>query len=561
MSCEVIFLNLDINNIQKQGCWFSADVKYEGQGRAIFSDPLLAVEGYVEIEFDEFGNQTISMEVERIDTSLSSEIPNIPPEFKKMALMALLSGEKPEERPVDGTKMSQWRWPIGGTKASPCKSLKVVTSDGIFLANRSIGYNIHIGFSRVNGSSARLEFHILSSVFRVDRAFEAKYWVLPLMNFISDFQDSLPELDLHPLRLYPWLKDPRDTADEHEALAGTRTDQDNRLIIFRFRNKLGFIERFNDYDERKRKLLEGHKQSIITSLMVGEIYSNKINFEDLGAWFPFQFLDLLGLASGTEIGAPWIEFRDTRGGLVQRFHLNLNNPWFSSGHATIDERIHRSTGYLLTQSQYSLHFGNAYLTAVLKHLVRSGMKSLLFEDRMAHLFQGLDCLCEEFGLNIQRLADSLNDSQREYYKNEIKALAERIRSQSSVLSDTNQRNALEKIASRIANADNTDRDFGLAVVDLLRLFDLPDAIVVDSHYRKNPRRDGKSWWGVLSHYRGIVMHSSYFDFERGTYDFQEVALYLNLIENSLRHSSVRYSFQYCSCRNDLAAYPIAASPL
>ena len=305
-------MNLDAKKtIQKDSGWFSAGAKYEGQGRAIFSDPPLAVEGYVEIEFDEFGNQTAFMEVDLVDTSLSSDIPNIPSEFKNLMLMALLSGDKPEERPVDGTNVSQWRWPIGGTKVNPCKRLKVVTSDGIFMADRSIGYNIHIGFSREKGSSARLEFHLLSSVFRVDEASEAKYWVLPLMNYISDFHDFLPELDLHPLLLRPSIKYPRGSAEDHEALAGTQTDQDNKLIIFRFRNKLGFIERLNDYDERKRDLLEGHKQRIITSLMVGEIFSNKINFEDLGAWFPFQFLDLLGLASGTEIGAPWIEFRDT----------------------------------------------------------------------------------------------------------------------------------------------------------------------------------------------------------------------------------------------------------
>jgi hypothetical protein len=117
--------------------------------------------------------------------------------------------------------------------------------------------------------------------------------------------------------------------------------------------------------------------------MIGETHLKNDDFRDLQNWFPFQFLDLLGLATGTEIGAPWIEFRDSRGALVRRFHVNLNSPWFSSGHAAIEESIHHGTGSLLTQSQYSLHMSNAYLTAILKHLVRSGMKSLLFEDGMA----------------------------------------------------------------------------------------------------------------------------------------------------------------------------------
>lgn len=257
-SNEVVYLDLDtIDTTQKHGGWFLTDVKYEGQGRAVFSDPVLAVEGYVEIEFDEQGNQSISMEVEHVDTSLSSEIPPVPPEFKKFALMALLSGEMPEKQPINGTNLSQWRWSLGGTKVNPCKSLKVVTSDGIFLADRGIGYDINIGFSKMNGSSAQLEFHVLSSIFRVDGAFEAKFWVLPLMNFISDFQDFLPELDSHPLRLYPRLRPPNDSTNENEALAGVRTDQNNKLIIFRFKNNLGFIERLIDYDDRTTKLLEG----------------------------------------------------------------------------------------------------------------------------------------------------------------------------------------------------------------------------------------------------------------------------------------------------------------
>ena len=311
----------------------------------------------------------------------------------------------------------------------------------------------------------------------------------------------------------------------HDPISKIQENQNNRFIIFRFLNKLGFIERLYNYDKHKKQLLDGQTQSIVTSLMVGEIGSKPIaNFDDLKDWFPFQFLDLLGLASGTEIGAPWIEFRDSRGRLVQRFHVSLNSPWYSNGHIVIDESVHRGIGTLLTQSQNSEHWGNAYLTAALKHLVRSGMSRLLFEDTMAHLFQSFDCLCEVHELNVQRLANRLNHSQKDWVKQAIAYLVEKIRSKSKVTADLDQRNVLEKIANRIQNADNTDRDFGLAVIDLISLFGLPDTNIVDAYYQKFPRRDGKSWCDVLSHYRGVVMHSSYFDFERGAYDFQDVAM-------------------------------------
>ena len=55
---------------------------------------------------------------------------------------------------------------------------------------------------------------------------------------------------------------------------------------------MGFIERLYNYDKNKKQLLDGQTQSIVTSLMVGEIGSKPIaNFDDLKDWFPFQFSD------------------------------------------------------------------------------------------------------------------------------------------------------------------------------------------------------------------------------------------------------------------------------
>jgi hypothetical protein len=522
-----LYSNISLNNnIKNSGEWFHTTVNYEGHGKASFSDPMLTVEGYVSIKFDEFGNQEIFMDVEVVDTSLSSDIPFIPFEFRIPMLLALLSGEKPKERPLDAAKnIAEWSWPIGGKRTNPCKKLMVVTQDGVFLAETNIGYDIHSTFNRQNEFSVQLEFHILNSVFKADDSNHAKYWILPLMNFISAFRDHLPELDFHILRICHSLIN-YDFANPNGDVIRGYLNQDNRLIIFSFMSKLGFIERLSDYHDRENKLLNGHAQSIITSIMIGEITSKNENndFSDLKNWFPFQFLPLLGLASGTEIGSPWIEFRDSSGALVRRFHVNLNSPWFSRGHAAIEESIHHGIGSLLTQSQNSLHVGNAYLTATLNHLVRSGMVSLLFEDTMAHLFQALDCLCEEFGLNIQRLADSLNNCQKNFVKTELTFLATKIRIQSSLACDPEQRNALIRIADKVKNAENTDRNFGLAVVDLIKFFDFSDTIIVDSYYKNKPRKDGKPWYGVLSHYRGIVMHSSYFDFDRGIHDFQDVAV-------------------------------------
>lgn len=516
-----IFLNEDAKN---SGEWFLTTIKYEGHGKASFSDPELTVEGYVTIKFDEFGNQEIIMDVDNVEIQ-SPDVPNIPDEFRLAMLMQLLSGERPKKQQVMGTiNVAKWSSEIGGTRTNPCKKLLVATLNGIFLSEKNIGYDISLSIHRHSGFSAQLKFHISDSVFRADDSHEAKYWVLPLMNFISAFRDYSPDLDFHPLRVSRSLVY-YELSSKNIEIIKNYFDSDKRVILFYFLNKLGFIDHISDYREKEKMLLNGKAQCIITSLMVSETPSTiKIyDFDDLKCWFPFQFLDMLGLASGTEIGAPWIEFRDARGILVCRIHVALNNPWFSSGHRAIEENIHHGIGSLLTRSQYSLHIGNSYLTAVLKHLVRSGMGGLLFEDGMAHLFQALDCLCEEFGLNIQRLTEDLNDSQKSIIKFELNSLSYRIRCQSTLVYNPEQKNILIRIADKVMNSDNHDRNFGLAVVDLIKLFDLSDTIIVESFYKSNPRKDGRPWYSVLSHYRGVVMHSSYFDFERGLYDFQDVA--------------------------------------
>jgi hypothetical protein len=261
--------------------WFSTKINYEGQGKAIFSNPPLVVEGYVKIQFDELGNQAVIMNVEEVDIESSSDIPNIPPEFKKLYLMALLSGEKPVMQPREGTiNVARWKWSITGRKINPCEKLKVVTLDGVFIADKNISYKIQSNFNKENEfnvqSDVQLEFNLTSSVFFIDEPFGAKYWVLPLINFVSDFMDPCPDLDSHPLRIYFSPIDPDESTKNNRSISKTQENQNNRLIIFRFLNQLGFIQRLYNYDKHKKQLLDGQTQSILTSLMVGEMGSKPI---------------------------------------------------------------------------------------------------------------------------------------------------------------------------------------------------------------------------------------------------------------------------------------------
>ncbi|WP_156787723.1 hypothetical protein [Rubrobacter xylanophilus] len=84
---------------------------------------------------------------------------------------------------------------------------------------------------------------------------------------------------------------------------------------------------------------------------------------------------------------------------------------------------------------------------------------------------------------------------------------------------------LSRIAERACQASNIDKQFGLAVADLLRLpqIGLPDTDIADSYYACNPHPDGtRTWTGVISKYRGDVIHHGYFPFSEESRDLEDV---------------------------------------
>lgn len=141
---------------------------------------------------------------------------------------------------------------------------------------------------------------------------------------------------------------------------------------------------------------------------------------------------------------------------------------------------------------------------------------------MSHLVRAFDRLCKVYDLDIQDLTEELNDSQKAIVKRELNSAAEKIRHEAKNVCINNQRNSLMTIASNVINSDNKDRKFGLALIDLIKKFDLPDADIVETHYQINPRPDGYKWHQVLSYYRGAVIHEGYFNFRGEGYDRYDV---------------------------------------
>jgi hypothetical protein len=470
--------------------FFRPTVKYTGKACVEFQDPKVIIEGYAEICFDESNSPEARMMMKKIVQS-DILIPN--------DLEAIL--DKPA---IDTQEFKILISFFRQIKYNQCIKLEIQTQGGIFSA---IGTN-NIYCYRNNNF---LNFGFLNSQFSTNKTETAKYWIIPLINFISSFNQSSLPFTNHPLLINKC-----------------------RIITFRFNRTSGFIEPLPDYESLRDSLLNGQKQKTITSLIVGEMGDTSINLDDLDSWIPLNFLDLLGLATGTEVGAPWIEIRSSEGELIRRIHAQFNNPFYTRGHTSIDEEWNSGIANLLNCSQFSLHLGKSYTIAILKHLIHSGYISLTSEEKMTHLFQAFDCLCEIFDLSTQNLNQNLELSQKKAVATILQKARDDILSlanDANLEGDLDRARNLEAIAARArSNPIATDRNFGLCLSDLLHLFDLPDADILD-HYYLNEVGKTRSWCNFLSHCRGVVIHKGYLDFYNHEFNHNEITIIIviNLI--------------------------------
>jgi hypothetical protein len=328
------------------------DIQYQGRGRAEFSQPEGWVEGLTKISFDEQGNPHITMNV--VENQAGELFP----------------------RDVTGNLLPR----------PTCTSLRVEPSDGVFSATDEKGITYDALFPQVVDLFS-VSFYPRTSRFQASGAEEAKYWVLPISNFISDVAPvSPPALDYHPLRFYWPPNIPEELSDEEKVLAAVYAKSKNHLITFEYAGGTGFVEYLPDFSERGGKLVQGAGTTLITAAMVGEVEPNPTdNDEELERWLKRpDMLSLLTLASGSEVSAPWIELRDEAGRLVRRIHRALRPTRYFQGHRLIGEKILADGGGLLMGAgrlitkavSESNEFGASYLRVAIMHLTRSMYEGL-----------------------------------------------------------------------------------------------------------------------------------------------------------------------------------------
>jgi hypothetical protein len=436
-------------------------VRYEGYGSAEFATPVIRAEGPTIVNSDERGNTVATMQVESVPTASS----------------------------IDAGITVLFRDFFNNMNKRTLCTLEVKCSNGVFSAMEQTFRNPSVD---VPNQKATIEFRCFRSFFDTDRA--AAYWRLPIWNFNGDLRPSMSMRNVeHPLRL----------------------SQDNPISAFEFLGEIAFVEMVPGYKELLGHQENGDRNSRVTAVMVGSAKTQPTTWEGLESWFPFDFLNLLGFASGSRVGVPWIEFLDAEGRIVKRIHTHLGTNKYETGRAFIHEPINRGgLGRLLTCAGMSPEFDKTYLRVAMNHLLLGVRYSQALEDKISHLSRGLDALAGEFGLGTQYLLERADDSVKSQVKDVLRSASSQIADmarEQDARGFVDMASSLRRIAERaISTPANVDRDFGLTVMSLLERFGLNDAAVVDTYYQSNPRADGKKWHQVLSHYRGLSQHGGAF---------------------------------------------------
>jgi hypothetical protein len=453
------------------------------------------------VTYDEFGNTNCESFYEMI---------SFDPGYKGDAL-AFLTGAKPHQ---EGKVVS---WGFGGLE-NPCRLLSFSTPSGKFESTAEVRL-AGIGSDEGRG---RLKFYVPEARFETNNQNPPKYFAIPLFNCISE--TGYRVYGDHPLRIYSTPGVPDDLPKDKKLIATIKANEQNSVIAFFMDGQVCFIERLPDFDDRVASLRSG-AQRRITAVMVGEVGSNPSDtIANFRSWFRSDILAVLGFGSGVEVGFPWIEIRDSSGELIRRLHGRPWLPTFYEGDVLlskfdVDISKGSGTGSLITQFLGLAEETRFLLGATMNHARLGSLGSHLhLHDILDHLIRALECLCREFKFMQQNLLPAMSAPTQTKVRSILEETARQLR---ELALDARNRSLsadariLETVTSRAANSAGTEKKFGLAVIDLLHKFGLPDAEVIDRFIASHPRADGvQDWASVLSSYRGATIHEGYMDFTK-----------------------------------------------
>lgn len=453
MSNHQISHDIGFNN------WFTPSVEYRGRALVTLSDPERVITGSGVVRCRESGETTVDI---YIAESFS-----------------------------------------GGHLADPsndfqcCRRLEVTTDGGTFETSDVLVVSWSLGTD-----VTKVTYTVKNGLYRAAPPGEAMYWVAALVNLYSSFHEGKRQFEHHPLLIW------RPRRAHHGQAPGQFRDHENPLIVFSYRDKEGFIEPLPDYKERTARLEVGDAVQLITAVMVGEIAGKPDLSEVSGDWFPFPYLLLLSVATGTRVGCAWIELRGADGALIQRLHRSYPSGMFSVGPLAIDEKGQwGSIGAFLTDAQQSRHFRAPWMFATLNNIIAGSRNDGFLNERLLYLLQAFECLALNVPLGRPSSPQSKVGQERQERvrallrgtRDEIVRTANRLREEGTILPDEQQ--AMHTLAEYVVERPwvKVDRFEDDALL-LLRKFGLSDAEALVPFLRAHySELDG--WGDMVAKYR------------------------------------------------------------
>ncbi|MBI4747055.1 MAG: DUF1016 domain-containing protein [Acidobacteria bacterium] len=511
--------------------WFESEVAYEGHGEAIFSTPEGKIEGPVIVRFNEFGQPYVEMKVEKIETP-------VPLTF---GLHELLSGQSPIHRPKKIILM------MGAQINNVCVQLDVKTAHGLFHADGNVRYGYSSGLT---GGTGKVIFYPSWSQYDSTTASSPRYWVLPLINFLTDFGQHHEALDSHPLRVFPTPRIPPGLSAHEKAMAQFQANSKNKLVIFEFSGSLGFIEALPEYQEKSDQLLAKQVPMAVTAMMVGELGTHSIDFprtsEQKVEWFPGRFLDLLGLATGVQVGIPWVEFRDSNGKLIRRLHLPVNPGAYQRGQNVLGPHNYQGLSHLLTRSWLATDVPGALIHVSIRHILLGGSYEQHLEEKILFLHRAVRSLYDGLLKSSVPLVEALDPKQSQKIQKLLVSTAKKIQSMTDSESDLSNQ-ALTALAAYLLDIKNCKEPLELVLARLFEHFDIPDVEILNRHYQENPRPDGLQWLQVVAKYCMAPLEDGYFHITEKRHDLEDVVKigqHLHDILVRIMLKLLKYDFEY-----------------
>jgi hypothetical protein len=488
--------------------WLELEPAYAGTGVARFMTNPGTISGPTRVRYAEDGSLT---EFNMAAAHLESETPIDGPGSLFVFVNALPIPDSPGSFSF-------------GPRSNECASVEL-SGEGFTLAADQRSSVI------ASAGDSAASFRPYRTIVRFAETASPFYWIAPLLNFVVDFSRVAPSLQEHPLRT-------RATAPLTAAEGPVRLYHEsfyragNALIPFLCEGESAFIEPLADYDERRARVESG--DIAITAVAVGRTSADF----DLGAsdWFPADLVTLLGLSSGRTVGVPFVEIRGAAGELVARMHVRIGDAGETRGTALIDEQINGTTGALLTSFLVSDVRNEVWFRVMLKHLLRVFTGGGTVEDRLSHLFRGVEGACAGLRLNKARPIE-VEESVRTEVETGINELIDKL-GEIAARSSEADRARLTQLRNRLRTVTANSPSFPTQLLALLDKVELPDADWL-AHFKfrvKNERPGGQSrtpssWASAAGVYRNRIFHSAFIDFD--TYDVDNTFAFIGHLSDVL----------------------------